>query len=132
MFCDLSFASSGLQLVELKMTSHNKSDCTHRSRAQMSCSSTCRGWVDVNWENIQLLMNTLYIQLFVICMDVYTNQKISNAFSIDFHLVSLQKMLKLETGLRSRGAVCPLAEWGEGGEAALFFFLGRVVYWRLF
>ena len=77
-------------------------------------------------------MNTLYIQLFVICMDVYTNQKISNAFSIDFHLVSLQKMLKLETGLRSRGAVCPLAEWGEGGEAALFFFLGRVVYWRLF
>ena len=41
----------------------NKSDCTLRSLVRMSCSPTFRGWVAVNWEKTQFLMNTLYLFL---------------------------------------------------------------------
>ena len=47
-FCDLSFASTGL-LLAVKKWSTNKNNCRLGSLAKMSCSSTCRGWVAVNW-----------------------------------------------------------------------------------
>ena len=62
-FCDLSFASTGL-LLAVQKWSTNKRDCTLGSLARMSCSSTCRRWVVVNWEKTQFFMNTLYIGWF--------------------------------------------------------------------
>ena len=63
-FCDLSFASTGL-LLAVQKWSTNKSDCTLGSLARTSCSSTW-GWVAVNWEKTQFLIHPVDSQIVIL------------------------------------------------------------------